>query len=134
MSDWVTAMADGVITRSARGEVVQALDPSGDDRIGWSVLYLHIGADDRIPLGTRVHRGDRIGHPSCEGGISTGAHVHLVRRYNGEWINATGAIPFVMSGWTALEASAEYDGYLTRGSARREACECKQDQVNGIVH
>lgn len=133
LNEWVTAMADGVITRSTRGEVVQALDASGDDRAGWSVLYLHIGGKNRVEVGTRVKRGDRIGHPSCEGGISNGAHTHIVRRFNGEWINATGAIPFVMGGWQAAEAGEEYDGYLSRGRDKREACECKRPAVNGVV-
>jgi len=132
LPEWVTAMADGVITRSSRGEVVQSLDPSGDDRIGWSVLYLHIGTGDRIPAGTPVQRGDKIGHPSCEGGISYAAHIHLVRRYNGEWVNATGAVPFVMSGWQAVEGGKEYDGLLVRGAESREACECKTATINGI--
>ncbi len=133
ISDYVRSMSDGTVSRSGRGEVVVALDPSGDDRIGWSVLYLHIGSEDRVPLGARLRRGDPIGHPSCEGGISTGAHVHIVRRYNGEWINATGAIPFVMGGWSVEESGLEYDGYLVRGNTRREACECKKPAVNGIT-
>jgi LasA protease len=132
LPEWAVAMADGVITRSARGEVVQALDPSGDDRVGWSLLYLHIGTNGRVPVGTRVKRGDRIGHPSCEGGVSDGAHMHLVRRHNGEWVNGTGRLPFVIGGWALSEATEEYDGYLTRGAVRREACVCKQASVNGI--
>jgi LasA protease len=132
LPEWATAMADGTISRSSRGEVVQALDPSGDDRIGWSVLYLHLGSRDRVSAGTPVRRGDKLGHPSCEGGISYAAHIHLVRRFNGEWINATGAIPFVMSGWQAAEGGKEYDGTLVRGAASREACECKNAAVNGV--
>lgn len=133
LPEWTVAMADGVITRSTRGEVVQSLDPSGDDRVGWSILYLHIATKDRIPAGTRVKRGDRIGHPSCEGGISNGSHVHIVRRYNGEWVNGTGRMAFVIGGWTLSEATEEYDGYLTRGSTRREACVCKEPTVNGVT-
>lgn len=132
LSEWVTAMADGVITRSTRGEVMQSLDPSGDDRIGWSILYLHIGSDGRIDAGKKVAQGDRIGHPSCEGGISNGAHVHIVRRFNGEWLNSTGLQPFVLGGWQVAEGGQEYDGALTRGRARREACECKEPATNGI--
>ena len=138
LKEWVTAVADGVITRSRWGEVVLSLDPSGDDRIGWSVLYLHIredtaGAAGRAAVGARVKRGDRIGHPSCEGGVSSGAHVHIARRYNGEWLNAVGEIPFDLGGWVAAEGGVEYDGALTKGSLTREACECKQLGVNGIA-
>ncbi len=133
LKEWVTAVADGVITRSRWGEVMLSLDPSGDDRIGWSVLYLHIRAENRVAPGARVKRGDRIGHPSCEGGLSSGAHVHIARRYNGEWLNAVGEIPFDLGGWVAAEGGAEYDGTLTKGSLTREACECKQPGVNGIA-
>jgi hypothetical protein len=35
-----------------------------------------------------VKTGDRIGHPSCEGGAANATHVHIARRYNGEWIPA----------------------------------------------
>jgi hypothetical protein len=52
-----------------------------------------------IAEGTLVEQGDALGHPSCEGGRSTGKHVHLARKYNGEWIAADGPIPFVLSGW-----------------------------------
>ncbi len=132
LSDWVTAMTDGVIARSTIGEVVQALNPSGDERIGWSVLYLHIGTAGRVRIGSALKQGDHIGHPSCEGGVAQGAHVHLVRKFNGEWVNIEGDIPFVMGGWTATEAGREYDGVLTHGSVRREACECKEPNKNGV--
>ncbi len=133
LNDWVTAMADGVIARSEFGQVVQSLDPSGDERIGWSVLYLHIATRDRVAAGTPVRRGERIGHPSCEGGISTGAHVHVARKYNGEWINAEGDIPFIVGGWTPAEGRREYDGTLRRAGQVREACQCKERDKNGIT-
>ncbi|MFN4294892.1 MAG: LysM peptidoglycan-binding domain-containing protein [Thermoflexales bacterium] len=133
LQDWVTAVADGVITRSARGEVGQSLDPSGDERIGWSVLYLHIGSRNRVPAGARVKAGDPIGHPSCEGGLAQAAHLHLARKYNGEWINAQGATPFDLEGWIAVEGPREYDGALVRGDLRREPCQCKRPDLNGIT-
>lgn len=133
LQDWVTAVADGVITRSVRGEVGQSLDPSGNERIGWSVLYLHIGSQNRIPAGARVQAGDPIGHPSCEGGLAQAAHVHLARKYNGEWINAQGETPFDLEGWVALEGPREYDGALVKGDLRREPCECKYPDLNGIT-
>jgi hypothetical protein len=132
LPEWATAMADGVITRSQEGEVVQSLDPSGDERIGWSILYLHLASEDRVAAGTRVRAGDPLGHPSCEGGLSTGAHLHLARRYNGEWLNATGALPFNLGGWVPTEGKVEYDGYLSNGQITREACECKELAVNGV--
>ena len=133
LRDWVTAVADGVIARSTDGEVVLSLDPSGDERIGWSVLYLHIAERRRLPVGARVKAGDPIGHPSCEGGFTLAAHVHLARKYNGEWLNAQGDLPFDLEGWAATEGGREYDGALVKGSQRREACECKRPDYNGIT-
>jgi hypothetical protein len=59
--------------------------------------------------------GDRVGHPSCEGGEATGTHLHFARKYNGEWVAAAGPLPFVLSGWTAHGGSVPYQGSLTKG-------------------
>lgn len=135
LRDWVRAVADGVVARSLPGEVVQSLDPSGDERIGWSVLYLHIAADGRAPRGARLRAGERIGHPSCEGGFSTGAHVHIARKFNGEWVNAEGALPLVLGGWRAFEGPAAYEGSLIHADGtRRVPCQCKEPSRNGITH
>ncbi len=47
--------------------------------------------------------GDPIGHPSCEGGSATGTHVHIARKYNGEWIPASGDTPLYPEGWVAAK-------------------------------
>ena len=111
---WVTAVADGIIARSANGEVILDLDGDGLEQTGWVVLYMHIESRDRIPVGTQVKAGDRIGHASCEGGISTGTHFHIARRYNGEWIPAASDMPFDFEGWIAASDGTEYNGTLTR--------------------
>jgi LasA protease len=134
LSDWVTAMAPGVVTRSINGEVVESLDPSGDEHVGWSILYMHIGSKDRVEVGTKLEVGDHIGHPSCEGGVSNGAHTHLVRRYNGEWLNAVSPIPFNIEGWVPVADNVEYDGALSNGKLTRHPCECKVMSTNGITH
>jgi len=96
--------------------VVLDLDGDGFEETGWDFLYLHIAAKDRIPVGKWVNAGDHIGHPSCEGGDhATGTHVHVARKYNGEWLAAGDPLPFVLSGWTAHEGSAPYEGTLTKG-------------------
>ena len=132
LSAWVTALAPGVIARSVDGEVAQALDPSGNERIGWSIFYMHVGTPDRVPVGTHVQPGDAIGHPSCEGGDSSGSHLHLARKYNGEWIPAGGNTPFEMSGWVVQEGSEEYDGTISNGETTRDSCDCKDQNTNGL--
>ena len=132
LDQWVTAMITGTIARSNNGEVVESLDPGGDERAGWSILYMHMRSDGRAKVGDKVAIGDRIGHPSCEGGVVNGSHVHLVRKYNGEWQNAVGATPFVIDGWVASEGAVEYDGLLTKGPQKRTPCECKELATNGI--
>lgn len=128
---WVTAMADGVVTRSDFGAVVVDLDGDGYAGTGWAITYMHLETRDRIPAGTFVQTGDRLGHPSCEGGFSNGTHVHVTRTYNGRWVSADGAIPFEMGGWVSQGLGREYDGLLVRGGISKEACECR-DEINAI--
>jgi hypothetical protein len=130
---WINAVAPGTIARSIDGEVAESLDPSGDERIGWSVFYMHVGTLDRIGVGQVAQMGDHIGHPSCEGGDATGSHLHMARKYNGEWIPAGGNIPFDLSGWIATDGDAEYDGVFSNGQTTRYPCDCKDPDTNGIV-
>lgn len=129
---WVVAIADGLIVRAENGAVVQDLDNDGYEQTGWTVLYMHIAASDRVDAGTYVYAGDIIGHPSCEGGVSNATHLHLARRYNGEWISADGNIPFVMDGWASSGNGVEYDGYLTKGITIIEAWEGVREELNQI--
>jgi murein DD-endopeptidase MepM/ murein hydrolase activator NlpD len=129
---WVTAISDGLVIRSQNGEVVVDLDSDGIEQTGWTILYMHVAEEDRVAAGTRVKTGDRIGHASCEGGASSATHVHLARRYNGEWIPAGGVIPFVMDGWQVSGEATEYDGRLARGDQVKVACECREEQ-NGVT-
>jgi LasA protease len=115
-SAWVVAVAPGLIVRSEDGYVVLDLDRDGFEQTGWVFLYEHIAAKDRIPVNTIVNAGDHIGHPSCEGGTATGTHVHIARKYNGEWVAAGDPLPFILSGWTAHAGSAPYQGTLTKGN------------------
>ena len=120
---WDTAVADGWIVRASNGAVMEDLDNDGYEQTGWDVLYMHVAAQDRVPAGTYVYAGDRIGHPSCEGGIANASHLHIVRKYNGEWISADGNLPFVLGGWASSGTGTEYDGYLKQGSITLEASE-----------
>jgi murein DD-endopeptidase MepM/ murein hydrolase activator NlpD len=125
---WVTAIADGTVIRSQNGEVVVDLDNDGHEQTGWTILYMHIAADGRVAEGTRIKTGDHIGHASCEGGAANATHVHLARRYNGEWIPAGGTIPFVMDGWQVSGEATEYDGRLAKGNEVKVACECWEEK------
>lgn len=132
--EWVTAMSDGLVVRSRNGEVLVDLDGDGHEQTGWVFLYLHIEARERVEVGTQLKAGDRIGHPSCEGGFSTATHLHLARRYNGAWINADGPVPFILEGWTPVNSEEEYTGSLEKDGESKTACECRDDDVNGIEH
>lgn len=129
---WVTAVADGFIVRAEEGAVIQDLDNDGYEQTGWTVLYMHIASSERVEAGTYVYAGERIGHPSCEGGISNATHVHIARRYNGEWIPADGDLPFVMDGWVSSGDGVYYNGFLTRGAVVLRAEEGVFEGVNLI--
>ena len=128
--NFATALAPGLVVRTDEGTVVLDLDGDGDEATGWVILYLHMASQGRIRQGTVVRVGDRIGRPSCEGGFSNGTHMHIARRYNGEWIPvaceecAPGIQrpPLVMSGWTFYGlAGQEYQGGLLKQGERRVA-------------
>lgn len=125
--EWVVASAPGLVVRSQYGAVLESLDGDGNEGTGWVVFYMHIESRDRVAAGTWLKTGDRIGHPSCEGGEANGTHVHLARKYNGEWIAADGAVPFVLDGWVSAGLGKEYDGTLTKGSTTIVACDCRAD-------
>jgi hypothetical protein len=114
-TEWVTASAAGLIVRSENAQVILDLDGDGYEQTGWAILYMHVATKDRASVGTWVSLNDPIGHPSCEGGVTTGTHVHMARKYNGEWILADGPMPFVLSGWQAHAGSSLYKGTLTQG-------------------
>ena len=111
---WVTAVADGLVTRTGNGEVIQDLDGDGNEGSGWVILYMHVETRDRVQPGTFLKAGEHVGHPSCEGGISTGTHLHIARKFNGEWLSALGPTPFNLSGWISAGTGEEYVGTLTR--------------------
>jgi murein DD-endopeptidase MepM/ murein hydrolase activator NlpD len=119
--EWVVASADGLVVRADQGEVILDLDRDGLEETGWVILYMHIDSRGRVRAGEELRAGDRIGHPSCEGGVSSGTHLHIARKYNGEWIPADGEIPFDLDGWVSAGYGEEYNGTLTRGDIVLEA-------------
>ena len=141
-SNFVTAVAPGVIARTTEGVAVLDLDGDGDEATGWSILYLHVDEQDRVRAGDIVQAGDRIGRPSCDGGFTNGTHLHIARRYNGEWLPtdctacpADNRVPnFVMSGWTFFGYTRqEYQGYMLNGDQERMAWQGRENPANRIV-
>ena len=133
---YVNAMADGLIVRSGIDGVIQDLDNDGDERTGWVIFYLHLGTPERIPLGEQAKIGDSMGYPSCEGGFVTGTHIHIARKYNGEWILADGPLAFNLGGWIVRNGSRPYLGTLTMGNLTVRACECSDlySQITAGFH
>lgn len=121
---WEVAAASGLVVRSDSGVVVIDLDGDGHEQTGWVLMYLHVANEGRVAANSWVDAGSPIGHPSCEGGTSTGTHLHIARKYNGEWIPADGPLPFNLGGWIAHAGPLAYKGSLTRGDQTITACTC----------
>ena len=123
----VLAVADALVVRSGAAAVVLDFDGDGSEQTGWTVHYFHIGEEGRIPVGTQVAAGDVIGYASCAGGVTSGTHFHIARRYNGVWIGAGGRIPFNLGGWITSSYGTVYDGILTKDGTTVEAYDGRAD-------
>jgi murein DD-endopeptidase MepM/ murein hydrolase activator NlpD len=135
----VRAVAAGVIARAEGGAMVLDLDMDGDESTGWTIVYLHV--DTTLKAGMRVNLGDPIGFASCAGGFSTATHLHIGRRFNGEWLPADCSAclqeyrtpDFVMGGWRAVGIQGqEYQGYLEREGTRQQAEQGRQTTINHV--
>ena len=124
----VLAAADGVITRLSSGLLLLDLDKDENEQTGWVLLYLHLDWNDDLSVGQHVEQGEELGVPSCLGGKSTASHIHIARKYNGEWIEAGGPLPFTLSGWTAQCGAETYEGTLSQGDQTVTACFCGNQQ------
>jgi LasA protease len=131
-SEPATAAAPGLVLRSGDGKLTIDLDGDGYEQTGWVLFYLHVVPADGIQAGTVLAQGDPVGYPSCDGGMADSSHLHIARRYNGEWLDAGGPVPMVLSGWAAVSGLSAYDGELKKGDQVREACECWEDETNGL--
>jgi LasA protease len=131
--EWATAAASGLVLRSGDGQVLIDVDGDGYEQTGWVLFYLHITPAEQVQAGAMLAQGDAVGHPSCEGGIADSSHLHIARRYNGEWMDAAGPVPMVFSGWKAVAGLGQYEGDLVKGDQVRQACECWEDEKNGVI-
>jgi murein DD-endopeptidase MepM/ murein hydrolase activator NlpD len=132
--DYALAVADGVISRTGFAFAVLDLDGDGDERTGWSIFYLHLANNSILPVGTKLNQGDPIGIPSCEGGTSTGTHVHIARKYNGEWVLAGGPLAFNLEGWKVTSTNVAYQGGLERNGKILRACVCSDKSSQITAH
>ena len=126
----ITAVAQGVIARLDDGVVVLDLDLDGDENSGWSILYLHLDRHDALRVGQFVEPGNILGYASCSGGFSNATHLHIARRYNGEWLPADcnrcpagrDIPPFVMSHWRVVGLESQlYQGFMVNALDNRSA-------------
>ena len=137
----LTAVARGIIARLDDGVVVLDLDMDGDEASGWTILYLHITRLDSLREGQVVNAGEALGYTSCLGGYSTATHLHIARRYNGEWIPADCPAcadpppPFVIGGWRVVGLPGQlYQGYLLHQTTNRSvlAEQGRDTNINAI--
>jgi murein DD-endopeptidase MepM/ murein hydrolase activator NlpD len=125
----ILSVADGVIARLDHGVIVVDLDGDGYEQTGWSIQYLHVIASNAIAVGQDVSRGQLLGHASIEGGVAKGIHLHIARKYNGEWILADGPLPFELGGWRVRADSQPYEGVLYQAGCELLACLCSSDRI-----
>ena len=137
----VNAVAAGVIAHNSGGSLILDLDGDGDEATGWTILYLHLSTENGLTAGTPIVQGQALGRASCRGGFSTATHLHIARRYNGEWLPAdcleciTGQEPppFVMSGWEVIGlVGQEYQGFLQNGNNRAVAEQGRNTTINQV--
>ena len=107
--------------------------------------------DAQLPLdapfvdeaGKPVQPGTPIGHPSCQGFYlsASATHLHIARRYNGEWIPAdcwacapsVPAPPFVLSGWRVKGYPYQiYQGWMEKDGQIRRAEQGRDDPSNQV--
>lgn len=129
------------IARTGDGVLVLDLDADGDESTGWTINYLHLTIDDSITVGLRVNTGDRLGRTSCAGGFSTATHLHISRRFNGEWLPADCQncineliIPnFEMGGWRTIGIEDQYyQGFMINNEQQIQAEQGREVDTNRI--
>ncbi len=111
---WATAAAPGLVVRSDRGVIALDLDGDGNEGTGWVLIYLHMAEKGRVSLNTWLNQDDLVGHPSCEGGKSSGTHLHFARKFNGEWVDVEEPLPLILSGWRVIAGERRYEGFLQK--------------------
>jgi LasA protease len=112
------ASATGCVVRADPDTVMIDLDCDGDEHAGWDIFSYHVSEEGKARLGSKVHRGQKIGYASSEGGLNTGIHVHMAHKFNGEWMLADGPLPFSVSRWTLTAGGAGGEWFFLRDGAK----------------
>jgi hypothetical protein len=119
------ASATGCVVRSDKNTVMIDLDCDGLEQTGWDLFYYHVSEEGRVGEKSNITIGQKIGFASCEGGVCTGIHVHIARKYNGEWILAGGPLPLALSGWVLTrDANAGEWDFIRNGRAVIASYKC----------
>lgn len=122
--EWVVAMSSGRVARLEPGVLLLDLDGDGNENTGWVVLYVHLLVNYDIKVGDWLENDTIIGFPSCLGGPATSAHIHIARKYNGEWMLAGGAVPFTLDGWVVSGLQEPYFGTMSKDGQTINSCSC----------
>ncbi|MGH2620008.1 MAG: LysM peptidoglycan-binding domain-containing protein [Anaerolineales bacterium] len=128
----VIAVADSVVARIDPGVVVLDLDGDGHEATGWAVMYLHVIPSEGIGVGSVLAQGELVGYASEVGGVTHGLHLHIARKYNGEWISADGPLPMELGGWRVRAGAEPYQGVLFREGCELLACPCASQDLLSV--
>jgi murein DD-endopeptidase MepM/ murein hydrolase activator NlpD len=131
--EWELAAAPGRIVQVEQGRVMLNVSGETFQGAGWTVMYMHVYNGGRVAKGSYVVTGDRIGHPSCEGGYAQATHLHIARMYNGQWMSVGSNAPFDLGGYTFRPSGNEYDGTMTRNGVVHPAINGHVDRLNLIL-
>jgi hypothetical protein len=128
-------VAGGTVVSSSTDGVVVELDEDSYEGTGWTHVYRFLSAFERVGEGTHVRAGDPLGHPSCEGGLTSQARVSFARKFNGEWIPVDARFaPLVLGGWIPSVGDEPGQGLLVhQGLPARHASETQNPAVNGVT-
>ena len=119
---WITSAREGIVEQANNALVV--ID-HGDN---WRTYYLHLDGII-VQEDTEVAQGERLGHPSCMGGDTTGVHVHFAL-----WQEGNGFVDIdesILSNWK-IQETTHYNGKLINNDVTKDAYSGRDFDINGI--
>lgn len=122
---WVVAAKGGEVIQASESLVVI------DHADGWRTYYFHMASADLIGQDVPVAQGQQLGHPSCEGGITDGVHVHFaIWQVGVGFVDINGSS---LSNWVIGEGT-HYNGTMIRNNAKRTADERRLVGTNDLFN